>query len=433
MLHAIYQRLTGDRELPHDDSLDAGGRAAIPHNFLSILVSYTASKLGDALVNPKTTLTWLLGALAAPAWMIGLLVPIRESGSMVFQILIAGRVQGARQRKWVWMLGGLLQAGAVLGMACAAFWLNGLAASTLIVGFLGLFALARSLSSVASKDVLGRVLPKNRRGRVTGWAASAAGLITLFASSLVIWLNPDSLSTGVLAAILVTGAVMWLIAAIFSALVREPTDPSGGQQSEQVAQSPWQRLGLLRTDRLLLQFVIARALLLGSALSAPYFLVIAQAADGTSPQLLFAFVLASGVAGMVSGPFWGQLADRSSRRVMLAGAVLSAALGLIVAGAVWSDAAWPGRAGPMAVAFFLLSVAHEGVRLGRKTYLVNVAEGPQRTDYVAVSNSVIGLLLLFAGALGAAMASVSVALALTLLAAFSLLGTWLGARLPEAE
>jgi len=182
-----------------------------------------------------------------------------------------------------------------------------------------------------------------------------------------------------------------------------------------------------------LQFVIARALLLGSALSAPYFLVIAQAADGTSPQLLFAFVLASGVAGMVSGPFWGRLADRSSRRVMLAGAVLSAALGLIVAGAVWSDAAWPGRSGPMAVAFFLLSVAHEGVRLGRKTYLVNVAEGPQRTDYVAVSNSVIGLLLLFAGALGAAMASVSVALALTLLAAFSLLGTWLGARLPEAE
>lgn len=49
--------------------------------------------------------------------------------------------------------------------------------------------------------------------------------------------------------------------------------------------------------------------------------------------------------------------------------------------------------------FFALSIAHSGVRLGRKTYLEDIAEGDQRTDYVAVSNTVIGVLLLLAGTL----------------------------------
>jgi hypothetical protein len=53
-------------------------------------------------------------------------------------------------------------------------------------------------------------------------------------------------------------------------------------------------------------------------------------------------------------------------------------------------------------------VAHAGIRLGRKTYLVDMAEGNQRTTYVAVSNTVIGALLLATGLVGALAATVSV-------------------------
>ena len=50
--------------------------------------------------------------------------------------------------------------------------------------------------------------------------------------------------------------------------------------------------------------------------------------------------------------------------------------------------------------YFLLTVAHQGVRLGRKTYLVDMAEGNKRTDYVSVSNTVIGAILLLFGSIG---------------------------------
>ena len=56
------------------------------------------------------------------------------------------------------------------------------------------------------------------------------------------------------------------------------------------------------------------------------------------------------------------------------------------------------------LAFFVLAIAHAGVRIGRKTYMVDMAGGTKRTDYTAVSNTVIGVLLLFAGAASAAVA-----------------------------
>ena len=51
--------------------------------------------------------------------------------------------------------------------------------------------------------------------------------------------------------------------------------------------------------------------------------------------------------------------------------------------------------------YFLLSIAHAGVRVGRKTYVVDLASGNRRTDYVAVGNTVIGILLLVVGSIGA--------------------------------
>ena len=48
----------------------------------------------------------------------------------------------------------------------------------------------------------------------------------------------------------------------------------------------------------------------------------------------------------------------------------------------------------------LLNVMHGGVRLGRKVYLVDMASADNRAAYVAVSNSVVGILMLVGGLIG---------------------------------
>jgi hypothetical protein len=81
--------------------------------------------------------------------------------------------------------------------------------------------------------------------------------------------------------------------------------------------------------------------------------------------------------------------------------------------------------------FFVLMVAHSGVRLGRKTYVVDLASGNRRTDYVAVSNSVIGVLLLLLGSVGALAQAFSVTGVIFVLSLLGLAGAAMGRSLDE--
>lgn len=62
-------------------------------------------------------------------------------------------------------------------MALAAAGLTGVTAGVVILVALAAFALARSLTSIAAKDVLGRTVPKDQRGQITGLATVTAGVV----------------------------------------------------------------------------------------------------------------------------------------------------------------------------------------------------------------------------------------------------------------
>ena len=85
------------------------------------------------------------------------------------------------------------------------------------------------------------------------------------------------------------------------------------------------------------------------------------------------------------------------------------------------------------VAYFLLTITHTGVRVARKTYVVDMATGDQRTEYVAVSNTAMGVLLLIAGAVSSALALLGPEAALLFLAGLGLLGVVAGRSLEEVS
>ena len=231
------------------------------------------------------------------------------------------------------------------------------------------------------------------------------------------------LTDGLFAGLLVGGALLWLAAAaVFGRIVEQPGATEGGANGIVEAVS---RLALLCDDRPFRAFVLARALAMGSGLAAPFYVALARAELGDALALLGVFIAVEGLAGLLSSPVWGRWADRSSRKVFAAACALAGALTLAVA--LWSWLPMPAWAALWfyPLAFFGLGIAHAGVRLGRKTYLVDMAEGNRRTDYVAVSNSVIGLLLLLAGVIGGVAATVSVEATLALLGGAGLLGAWL--------
>ncbi len=403
----------------------------VPRNFYLIAICQTLSNLGDHLANPKTVLTWLLGFVGAPSALVAFLVPLRESGSLVPQLFIASFVRRMPKRKTVWVIGSVLQALAVLGIGVVAAVSTGATAGWLIVLLLAVFSLSRGLNSVASKDVLGKTIPKTRRGRVSGLGATISGLAAILLGLYLGTRAPGSDSPMFYFTLLSTAAALWFLAALVYGNIREfagETAGGGNAFSEAL-----KRLDLLRTDRQFRRFVITRALLLCSALSAPYYVVLAQQRHGLDLASLGWFVLANALAASLSASFWGIWADVSSRRVLLVASAWAAVVGLVVAAVATFDSPLRDSVWTYPAAFFLLGIAHSGVRLGRKTYVVDMAGGNRRTDYVAVSNTVIGVILLMTAVLAPLSIIITPAGIILLLSVCGLLGVATGATLPEVE
>lgn len=426
----LYEKLTDEEDARLCRDIDARACRESPKNFFYLLASQLLTKLGDAVASPKTTLAWLTTAIGAPAFVLGLLVPIRESGSLIPQLFIGGIVRRLPVRKWVWIAGSVVQAACIAGIGIVAFRLDGAAAGWSILALVTLFSLARGFCSVASKDVLGKTIPKRIRGQLTGWSASAAGLLTVgvgVALTLPIDRAGDTLLIG---ALLVGAGALWIMAAATYSRVEEfPGETDGGRS----AIESFSRLKLLATDQPFRRFVITRALLMCSALSAPFFVALAQDMRGASAMVLGFFVVAAGLASLLSAPVWGRFADQSSRKVMIAAALLTASIGLLTFGVNRWLSGPGGVAWFLPLAYFTLSVAHSGVRVGRKTYVVDLATGNKRTDYVAISNTVIGVLLLLVGSIGALAPLIGNDGVIVVLSLMGLAGAAMATTLPETQ
>lgn len=429
-VESLYERLAEDDEGRVCKAISESACREAPGNFLRNLVANTLSNIADRLASAKTTLPWLLMQLGAPAWMLSLLVPIRESGSMLPQMAIGAWVRQQPVRKWVWVWGGLVQALSLAGLGWVGITLTGTAAGWTVIALLVVFSLARGACSVAYKDVQGKTVPKTRRGRLAGWISAASGLAAL-AVGVGLGFVPGDSSMALVVGLLLAGGALWGMASLtFARIVEEPGATEGGANGLREALA---QLSVLRDDAPFRRFVIARALAMGSGLAAPFYLALARDDLGQALGWLGVFIAVEGLASLLSSPVWGRWADRSSRQVFATACALAALLSIGVA-----LGAWAGLSPTVAlvfhpVAFFGLGVAHAGIRLGRKTYLVDMAEGNQRTVYVAVSNSVIGALLLCTGLLGAAAALVSVPGTVLLLGLAGLAGSAMSLRWKEVS
>jgi hypothetical protein len=426
----LYDLLTGDEDARVCRDIPEAACREQPRNFFIHIGSLVASKTGDRLSSSKLVLSWLFTSLGAPTFMLGLLVPIRESLSLIPQLFVAGSIRRVGVRKWFWVVGSVIQGVAVTAMALTAVFLRGAAAGWTILGLLAVFSVARGVCSVAAKDVLGKTISKSRRGTVTGYASSAAGAITIVVGLVAVAIRPDAQDLSLFVAMLTLAGGLWILAALVFARLEEysgATEGGGNAITEALRQ-----MHLIREDKDLRQFLIVRSLLLSTALVAPFYVNIASEHSGGALAQFGAMLIATGAANFLSAPAWGRMADRSSRRVMAAAALLASIAGFLTAGlAQTPELPYPAIA--FACTYFLLNTAHAGVRVGRKTHLIDIATAENRASYVAVSNTFIGVMLIVGGAFGGLASVTGPTVVVLLLSVLSLIAAVAAWRLDEAQ
>ncbi|TDQ67444.1 MFS transporter [Maritalea mobilis] len=364
-------------------------------NFAIHVSSLSMSKMADGLVDPKLILSWLLTSAGAPNAIIGMLVPVREAGALLPQLFTAGYIRNLAQRKFAWALGAFLQGASAAGMALAAFTLEGIALGITILALLAILALSRSICSVAYKDVLGKTVAKSVRGTATGTASSiGAGFVILFAALLAFSGDNKML---VVQIGLATAGILWIVGSLnFLRLAEEKGANEGGGNPLTLA---IQNATALKDDKQLMWFIITRALLTATALAPPFLIALGgNSNEGEVFQGLGLLLLASAGAGLISSYIWGRLADKSSRKTLaLSGIMGGLALCFSVLASILS---WINIWFVLPLLLFALMIAYQGVRLGRSTHLVDMASKDDRAVYTALSNTIIGIVLLAGAAFG---------------------------------
>jgi len=405
-LEDLYNRITGDEDARVCKDIPDAACNDQPRNFFAYLLANMLGKVADEIASAKLVIPWLFGSLGVPAMFTGFLVPIREGVVLLPQLAVAATVRHLAIRKNVRLLGAGLSALSLFGMALAAIMLEGSAAGSAIILMLVIFSLSRGICSVSAKDVLGKTVSKSRRGALMGWSASLAGVAIILVGVWMGVLRHYDGSVNIFAVVLITGGILWLVAAlVFSTIQEQPGATEGGGNALTVA---LQQMQLLVDDVPFRRYVIARSLLLSVALAPPFYVLVAQQQSQAGLLGLGALMIANGLAASLSSPFWGYMGDRSSRGVMIIAATGAGLLALFTSTAVMLEWHWAINETGLAIIFLVLNVMHGGVRLGRKVYLVDLASGENRAAYVAVSNTVIGVMMLTGGLTG-------------------LVGDWLGA------
>lgn len=375
------------------------------------VLALTLSKLADGLLDPKLVLSWLAGAIGVPAVFIGMLVPIREAGALLPQLVIGARLRAMRQRRWVWIAGSAVQGLAAFGIAAAAVMTGGIIAGLMICGLLAVLSVARAACSTSHKDILGKTVVKTRRGAVTGLAGSvsAAG-VAVFA---VLMLAGVLTSQAALVGAVALAGLAWLLAALTLIGLREE------DSTPQTGSSTAAYRTILGRNTNLRRFILVRGLLVSSAL-APSYLVLLSVNEGGTLAALGALVLASSVAGFVSSYIWGRLSDRDSRLVLaLCGRLAGVAMLAAIAAKILGVAQVPGV---IPAALLVLMLAYHGVRQARSIYLVDMSAAEDRAQNTAIANTAIGVILLLAGLFGGALSFIGPLGALGGFAAMALAG-----------
>ena len=402
----------------------------LPVNYVLNVVNGAASKLAEQVASAKVVLPWLMSAMGAPAFLVGFLLPLRQAGTLLPQLLISGQMRRFPVRKWFWIVSALVQVLMLMLMIAAAVALPPFTAGMLVVAFLLVFSLARGVGSVSFQDVTAKTIPKGKRGRMLAARSMIGGLLTIAVGLGLKTLRSGDEGIAAALVLLFGGALLWSIAALAFAGIREDQGATeGGRNALGEAMAG---LGFVIKKPWYFRYLAARTALLSVEIAAPFYVLFVKQKLPDLAGTLGLIVVSAGLAAALSSPVWGRFADLSSRRVLVIGGLMGAFTG---AAALFIDILPASFQNPymFAAIFVLLGFAEAGVLLGRKTFLIDQVEPAERTTYVAFANTTMGVVTLMFGLLGIVVQIYGIRSLIGILILLGLAGAALSFFLPEAS
>ncbi|EYB66664.1 major facilitator superfamily transporter [Deinococcus phoenicis] len=376
--------------------------------------------LGDGFLSVSVVVAGFAARLGAPNAIIGLLPAIAAGGWMLPQLLVASRVRPLAYKLPVYRSAALVRMLTYLAMVVIAATLAGQPALclTLFVLAMLLNALASGVAGLPFLEVVGKIVPSERRAGFFATRNLYGGLLAFGAGLVVRWILASGLAFPLnYALIFLLGTVAYTVGYGIFGRVTEPADTPlpPGNLREEVRSIP-QTLA----DGHFRAFLTVRLLLAAASMGDPFYAVYPLRELHYPPATLGVFVMALTGAAPLSNIVWKRVAERKGSRRIIRYASFFAGLAPLVALTVGALHLPPGT---YLLVFILSSVALQGFNLGHTNHLLNLAPPDARSRYIGTLNTLVGAAL-FAPVLGGLLADAAGYRAVFVLSAALFAAAW---------
>lgn len=419
-------------------------RAYLRWNFSWGAATGVLYELGIAFVDTGTVVPAFLGNLTGSGLAIGAAESLRRYGWLMPQLLVANYAQGRRYRKPIYLFAGFGRAVFIALLAGVLFLASGMAPSwflaTFFIAWTG-YSFVSGVAGVPYNDVVGRVIPSERRSTFLSIRFLGGGILAVGAGLLIRALLarkeqfpfPTNYEL-----IFGLGAAVLTLSSLAFSLIREPPAPV---EAERQPFTDFLRAGwaILQDDRRFRLFYLYQLFAGVTAMALPFYVLQARQVSGLPEAAVGTLLAAQQVGNVISNPVWGGWGDRLGKLSLLKGlswaAAVSPAVALVIplVPAGWLPDSRLFLLIGYAVVFFFIGALLSGEIIGHISYLMEISPDELRADYSGYMSTFVApvrLLPLFAGVLAD---SVSFQ-ALFAMALLSVVGRlWMLARLETSK
>jgi len=358
-------------------------------NFIGGLWHGAFLALGVSLTQPTTVISAFVADLTgSTVWVGGLSTVLTIAGALP-QLFVARWIE-PRPRKMPYLMTAIylrvISWGVLAWLIYAIDDQQPLTLAWILVGMLAIFYAGGGLGNIPYTDIIGKIIPAERRGVFFGGMGALAGPLSVGAAFFARYIMAHVAYPNNYALLFGLAAVGLGIASLGFWIMREPLT-SITEQGLQSWHEYWRQL--LTAGRCLKILITAQLLTGFSLMALPFYVVFAREQLNAPSEAIGWFLLAQVLGDLLFNLVWARLVDYAGSRWMLFFcaiiSTLTPLLAIILASFGWFA---------LTPVFFLAGASFAGRKVGFQSALLEVAPATERATYAGL-NAVLLLPIAF--------------------------------------
>ncbi len=343
--------------------------------------------LTKSMLDLNTIFPALVTSLVDSNTLFGFLYAIMLGVPFIFNIFFGHYLQSRTFKKPYLLTGVYLRSFSYLGMAIAVYFFAERAPAlvlTSLFGWVFLFSFSGGFAGVSYADIIGKLVPRGRRGRLYASKQFASSVAMLVGGILIARIfSTEGMAYPVnYALILCIGSAGLLVASIAFWLIREPASEIAVLPKESFRTFLSKVPSMLRNDPVFLRFLIVENMASFSLMILPFYMIFARESFQIGQEYVGRYLLFQIIGMILSNVFWGVLSDRKGSKAVVRTCIL-------IGGSIPIMAILIKGWGPdlYAVVFILIGFVMSGRRVGFEPYLLDLAPEEKRALYLGMNGT----------------------------------------------